>query len=143
MIDDDIPIRDANAINWAITFRCQPHRDVRIVPPPRSRSTPSLVLSTTAAGPVRQAGGVRRCSSTRRASGPIRRLSLPRREYMEQAASLWEQLGLGPLQLNEPWFGYPLGAWDDEVAEEAARAVEGRHWETGDAAEATRQKIDQ
>ncbi len=31
VIDDDIPIRDANAINWAISFRCQPHRDARIV----------------------------------------------------------------------------------------------------------------
>ena len=43
VIDDDIPIRDANAINWAISFRSQPHRDFQIVPATQLSLDPSLV----------------------------------------------------------------------------------------------------
>jgi UbiD family decarboxylase len=142
VIDDDIPIRDANAINWAISFRCQPHRDARIVRATQLALDPSLVPSTDrrSAQFDKLEASALLIDATRKWAYPP--LSLPRREYMEHARERWDQLGLGPLQLNEPWFGYPLGAWTEEVAEEAARAVEGRYFETGEQARATRQKIE-
>ncbi|HWP28090.1 MAG TPA: UbiD family decarboxylase, partial [Chloroflexota bacterium] len=73
---------------------------------------------------------------------PYPPLSLPAREYMERARQRWDALGLGPLQLAEPWYGYPLGAWPPEVQEEAALAVQGRYAEVGERARATRQKLE-
>jgi UbiD family decarboxylase len=141
VIDDDIPIRDANAINWAISYRCQPHRDARIVRATQLALDPSLVPP----GERRSAqfdkieASALLIDATRK--WPYPPLSLPRREYMERARARWEALGLGPLQLAEPWFGYPLGAWDPEVEEEAALAVQGRYQEVGERNRATRQKI--
>jgi UbiD family decarboxylase len=142
VVDEDIPIRDANAINWAISFRCQPHRDVRIVPATQLALDPSLVPP----GDRRSAqfdkleASALLIDATRKWAYPP--LSLPAREYMERALARWNALGLGPLQLAEPWYGYPLGAWPPEVQEEAALAVQGRYREVGERARATRQKLE-
>ncbi len=142
VIDDDIPIRDANAINWAISFRSQPHRDARVVRATQLALDPSLVPP----GERRSAqfdkieASALLIDATRKWAYPP--LSLPRREYMEHARERWDQLGLGPLQLAEPWFGYPLGAWDDDVEEEAALAAQGRYLEVGERNRATRQRIE-
>jgi 4-hydroxy-3-polyprenylbenzoate decarboxylase len=62
---------------------------------------------------------------------PFPPISLPKREYMERARQLWQELEFPPLTLESPWFGYSLGDWDDEWEEEAQMAVEGRYLETG------------
>jgi hypothetical protein len=41
-------------------------------------------------------------------------------------------LELPPLQLKSPWFGYNLGSWSEEDAADAARAVRGEHYRTGE-----------
>ncbi len=38
-------------------------------------------------------------------------ISLPKREYMERAKVIWEELGLPKLKPETPWFGYSLGEW--------------------------------
>ena len=38
-------------------------------------------------------------------------LALPKRDYMERAKGIWEELGLPPLRPQPPWFGYSLGDW--------------------------------
>jgi 4-hydroxy-3-polyprenylbenzoate decarboxylase len=142
VIDDDIPIRDANAINWAISFRCQPHRDARIVQATQLALDPSLVPP----GERRSAqfdkieASALLIDATRKWAYPP--LSLPKREYMEHARQRWDELGLGPLQLSEPWFGYPLGSWDADVEEEADLAVKGDWREVGARTETTRTKVD-
>ncbi len=62
---------------------------------------------------------------------------------MEHARERWDQLGLGELNITGPWFGYNLGAWTDEMEEEAALAVQGCYWETGERNAATRQKYEE
>jgi UbiD family decarboxylase len=142
VIDDDIPIRDANAINWAISFRCQPHRDARIVQATQLALDPSLVPP----GERRSAqfdkieASALLIDATRKWAYPP--LSLPKREYMEHARQRWDELGLGPLQLSEPWFGYPLGSWDADVEEEADLAVKGGWRDVGARTETTRTKVD-
>ena len=58
-------------------------------------------------------------------------VSLPRRDFMEHARTMWEKLGLPALHPRQPWYGYNLGAWEDENEQEARLAVEGRYYETG------------
>ena len=41
-------------------------------------------------------------------------LALPKREYMERARELWDDLGLPALNPESPWHGYSLGDWSDE-----------------------------
>ena len=52
-------------------------------------------------------------------------VALPKREYMEHAKDLWEQLGLPPLKPELPWHGYELGDWSAEWDTLAARAAAG------------------
>ncbi|MET0691006.1 MAG: hypothetical protein ABWZ38_08230, partial [Candidatus Binatia bacterium] len=59
-------------------------------------------------------------------------VSLPKREYMERAKQLWERLELPKLKPQEPWFGYNLGLWSEEDESEAALAVQGEHYQTGE-----------
>ena len=52
-------------------------------------------------------------------------ISLPKREYMERAKAIWEELGLPPLKPESPWHGYSLGEWCDEFDDEAQLAAQG------------------
>ena len=63
---------------------------------------------------------------------PYPPISLPKKEYMENARKIWEELGLPKLNPQPPWFGYSLGQWDEELEQEAKRAVEGDHFINGE-----------
>jgi len=63
---------------------------------------------------------------------PFPPISLPKREFMERARGIWEELGLPALKPKNPWFGYSLGDWNAELDEEAALAVRGEYWATGE-----------
>ncbi len=58
-------------------------------------------------------------------------ISLPKREYMERARAIWEELGLPPLKPEAPWHGYSLGEWSNELEQAAQLAVSGEYFETG------------
>jgi 4-hydroxy-3-polyprenylbenzoate decarboxylase len=58
-------------------------------------------------------------------------ISLPRREYMEGARKIWEELGLPTLRPEMPWYGYDLGEWTEHLEAQAQRAVQSEYWETG------------
>jgi len=62
---------------------------------------------------------------------PFPPVSLPAKEYMENAKKIWEELDLPRLKPQAPWFGYSLGQWNEELAEEARLAVEGKWQLTG------------
>jgi 4-hydroxy-3-polyprenylbenzoate decarboxylase len=61
-------------------------------------------------------------------------VSLPRKEYMDRAREIWEQLQYPPLTPRQPWYGYELGDWSDRDREEAQWAVEGKYFLTGERA---------
>ena len=67
-------------------------------------------------------------------------ISLPKREYMERAKVIWEELGLPKLKPEAPWFGYSLGDWSAELDEAAKRATRGDYFETGKQLEKRRRK---
>jgi len=51
-----------------------------------------------------------------------------------------EEIGLPELTPRKPWFGYSLGAWTAEDEEEAAMAVCGEYFITGEDAKKRRVK---
>ena len=57
--------------------------------------------------------------------------TLPKREYMERARVIWEELGLPKLKPESPWFGYSLGEWSEEFEHAADLAVRGDYFKTG------------
>lgn len=122
-VDEDINPHDPVAVTWAITHRSQPHRDVRIV---KDRPFGATPIGTVLSHPSNRYDSVESSlliDATRKADFPP--VSLPKREYMERARQIWEELGLPPLSPEPPWFGYTLGLWPEELDGEAARAAEG------------------
>ncbi|MDP6560728.1 MAG: hypothetical protein QF619_11535, partial [Candidatus Binatia bacterium] len=54
---------------------------------------------------------------------------------------IWEELGLPKLEPQQPWHGYYMGLWPEELEEEAKIAAEGRQDEIGKRLEATRIEV--
>jgi 4-hydroxy-3-polyprenylbenzoate decarboxylase len=61
--------------------------------------------------------------------GPFPPVGLPKRPFMERALEIWEEEGLGPLRLRNPWFGYPLGLWNAADDEWAERVTQGNYFQ--------------
>ncbi len=59
---------------------------------------------------------------------------------MERAKQIWEEEGLPALTPKVPWFGYSLGFWEKEHAEEAELALKGEYYQTGEKFAARRTK---
>ena len=110
-------------------------RDVRMIPTHDNALDPSI------ADPAVESTSNRFRKKETRAScmmidatrkWPYPPTSLPKREYMEGALKIWEELGLPSLHLKVPWYGVNLGYWPKEQEEEALLAVTGRYYETGE-----------
>ncbi len=63
---------------------------------------------------------------------PLPPLSLPKKEFMDEALRIWQEEGLPKLQLKEPWWGINLGNWNEEWEELAKAAVEGDCYKAGE-----------
>ena len=135
VVDDDIDPRDTESIVWAITYRLQPHRDMKV-------KGMGLVSADWSAFPpgTGDPGGfqsgepemkvsVMLLNATRK--WPYPPVSLPPKDIMEGVIPIWRELGLPPLQLRTPWYGYDLGWWSDAEKEAGMLALQGRHYETG------------
>ena len=115
-VDEDIEPRNADAVFWAMSYRCNPAVDISVVPyrepghGPRTSDKPELDSALLIDATMKH---------------PMPPLALPKREYMEKAKALWEQLGLPPLKPESPWFGYSLGDWTEEWDRNALTAARG------------------
>jgi UbiD family decarboxylase len=130
-VNDDIDPDNADALLWAMAYRMNPVEDVRALPH-RGQGH----------GPKREHGGEEDSTllidATMKENLPP--LALPKREYMERAKAIWDELGLPGLRPQPPWFGYSLGDWLPEWDDAARRAVEGRYLENGRISEARKRK---
>ena len=121
-VNDDIDPENSDAIFWAMSYRCQPQHDVRILPrkdpghgprgPKDDGEQASVLIDATLKGDY----------------PPV---SLPKKEFMVHAREIWERLGLPKLKPQAPWYGYSLGDWPEEFERQAEMAVKGDYWETG------------
>jgi 4-hydroxy-3-polyprenylbenzoate decarboxylase len=130
-VNDDIDPDNADAILWAMSYRANPSLDFHILPHrdqghgPRSKRNGGQDASVL-------------IDATLKEDFPP--ISLPKREYMERAKVIWEELGLPKLKPESPWFGYSLGEWPLEMEEGAKRAAQGDYFETGKRQEKRRRK---
>jgi UbiD family decarboxylase len=115
-VDEDIDTQNADAVFWAMSYRCNPAEDTQIV-----RHRESGHVPRTTGEPV--ADSALLIDATMKEAMPP--IALPKREFMENAKALWERLGLPPLRPEAPWFGYSLGDWTDEWDKNALDATRG------------------
>ncbi len=130
-VDEDIDPRDADAVQWAMSYRMQPHRDIEIRDIKVSTGL-DFSLARPSARPevVAAKASAILIDATRKWEYPP--TSLPRKEFMEKAHEIWRELQLPELELKQPWFGYNLGSWSEEDQANAERAIRGEHYLTGD-----------
>jgi 4-hydroxy-3-polyprenylbenzoate decarboxylase len=121
-VNEDIDPENADAIFWALAYRMNPVEDLQPIPH-RGQGH----------GPKREHGGEEDSTLLMDATmkGDMPPLALPKREYMERARAIWEELGLPGLRPQPPWFGYSLGDWLPQWDAAAKRAVEGDYLENG------------
>ena len=121
-VNDDIDPENADALLWAMAYRMNPVEDVQ-----------SLAHRGQGHGPKREHGqeedSTLLMDATMKSDMPP--LALPKKEYMDRAKAIWQELGLPALRPQPPWFGYSLGDWLPQWDEAAKRAVEGRYLENG------------
>src|SRR5437773_1952071 len=122
-VNDDIDPDNADALLWAMSYRANPDLDLQILRHrdqghgPRSKRNNGEDASVLIDATMKE---------------DFRPISLPKREYMERAKAIWEELGLPKLKPESPWFGYSLGEWPDELERAAELAVKGDYFETGE-----------
>ena len=121
-VNEDIDPENCDAVFWAMSYRANPILDVQILPH-RSRGH----------GPRTDRGGGEDATMLIDATlkGDMPPLALPKREYMEEAREIWEELGLPALRPQSPWHGYSLGDWTEDWDAAAARAANGGYQENG------------
>lgn len=133
-VDEDIDPDNMDAVMWAMSYRMKPHQDMEIIKgmvkghaPPFSGASDSKDVASHA-DPANESSLLINAILKE----PFPPVSLPKKEYMERALQIWQELGLPRVTPQSPWYGYSLGQWDDELAEEADLAVRGDHYKTGD-----------
>ena len=121
-VNEDIDPDNADALLWAMSYRANPALDLQILPHrdqghgPRSRRNGGEDASVL-------------IDATMKEDFPP--ISLPKREYMERAREIWEELKLPALKPETPWFGYSLGEWSEQLDAAADAAVRGDYFEYG------------
>ena len=121
-VDDDIDPDNADALFWAMSYRCQPQHDLKVVPHKDPGHGPR--------GP-RDGGESAAVLIDATLKGTYAPVALPKREFMEHARAIWERLGLPPLTPQSPWHGYDLGHWPPELARQAEMAARSEYFELG------------
>ena len=113
-VNEDIDPDNLDAVFWAMSYRANLAEDCELMrhrplghgPKSGADEDATLLIDATLKADM----------------APV---ALPKREYMEHAKELWEQLGLPPLKPEAPWHGYELGDWSAEWDTLADRAAAG------------------
>jgi 4-hydroxy-3-polyprenylbenzoate decarboxylase len=140
-VDEDVNIRDMDSVSLAICVRTQPHRDYRIIKIPVMSTKDPYMASPDKLlikpGEKQDAGEGKMTENScllidATSKQPLPPLSLPKKEFMDEALRIWQEEGLPKLQLKEPWWGINLGAWNEEWEDLAKAAVEGDCYRAGE-----------
>jgi 4-hydroxy-3-polyprenylbenzoate decarboxylase len=117
-VSEDIDPLSLDAFLWSLAYRCNPVQDVELMPyysgVQGAQYGPDVTDSFMLIDATRKR--------------PMPPLALPRPEFMQHARALWEELDLGPLNVQSPWHGVTLGEWTDDWEKFARRAAAG-DWE--------------
>jgi 3-polyprenyl-4-hydroxybenzoate decarboxylase len=130
-VNDDIDPENADALFWAMSYRANPMLDLHILPHRDQGHGPRSLRNGG------EDASVLIDATLKEGFPPI---SLPKRQHMERAKALWEELGLPRLKPEAPWYGYSLGEWPSELDEAAERATRGEYFAYGKELEKRRRK---
>ena len=122
-VNDDIDPDNADALFWAMAYRANPALDFEILKHRDQGHGPRSLRNDGEDASVL-------IDATLKEDFPP--ISLPKREFMENARKIWEELGLPELNPQTPWHGYSLGEWSDEFDRAARLAVESDYFRTGE-----------
>jgi UbiD family decarboxylase len=122
-VNEDVDPENSDALFWAMAFRMNPAEDLQVLKhrsgghgPEREHETDeedaTLLIDAT----------------TKDVLPPF---ALPKREYMEGARKIWDEIGLPKLRPQAPWFGSPVGDWLAQWDEGGRRAATGGYLENG------------
>ena len=125
-INEDIDPTNADALLWAMSYRANASLDMHVLPHRDQGHGPRSLRNGG------QDASVLIDATLKEDFPPI---SLPKREYMERAKVIWEELGLPKLKPESPWFGYSLGEWGQEFDAMAKRATDGDYLDNAESLE--------
>jgi 4-hydroxy-3-polyprenylbenzoate decarboxylase len=130
-VNEDIDPTNADALLWAMSYRANPSLDMHVLPHRDQGHGPRSLRNGG------QDASVLIDATLKENFPPI---SLPKRQHMEHAKLIWEELGLPKLKPEQPWFGYSLGEWSEELDAAAERATRGDYLDNAKALEKRRRK---
>ena len=122
-VNEDIEAENSDALFWAMAFRMNPSEDIQI-----------LKHRSGGHGPEREHESAQEDSTLlidATSKEVLPPFALPKREYMERAGQLWDELGLPKRRPQSPWFGAPVGDWLAVWDEGGRRAATGDYLENG------------
>lgn len=122
-VDEDIDPENSDALFWAMSYRCQPQHDMKVLDPKDPGHGPR--------GP-RDNGESASVLINALLKGTYAPVALPKREFMENAKAIWERLALPPLKPETPWHGYDLGHWPAELERQARMAARSEYFALGE-----------
>ena len=131
-VDDDIDPHDFSSIMWAMGYRFQPHRDMRVVQGRTAQldqsAMPHDLETAYSASWIQNLGGPMGASAmlidATRKWGVL--AGLAAEAALHGACSRDpEELGFPDLKPRSPWFGYNLGVWPDTYREMAEAGERG------------------
>src|SRR5580704_9456012 len=121
-VDDDIDPENNDALFWAMSYRCQPQHDLKFTDRKEAGHGPRN---------PRDNGELSAVLINATLKIPFPPVALPAAQFMENARALWERLGLPKLTPQPPWHGYDLGAWTEELENQARMATRGDYYALG------------
>ncbi len=100
VVDDDIDIRDPTALQWAVSTRADPARDVRLVDDVETYLRDPAVLhrqqtDASATDQAPYASSIMVIDATLKSASPA--VALPTAEHMRAVAARWSDFGLPPI----------------------------------------------
>ena len=122
-VNDDIDPENADALFWVMSYRANPALDFEILKHRDQGHGPRSLRNDGEDASVL-------IDATLKEDFPP--ISLPKREFMENAKRIWEELGLPELNPQSPWYGYSLGEWSDEFDRAAKLATDSDYFRTGE-----------
>ena len=121
-VSEDIDPASVDAVLWSLAYRSNPIEDVQV------EAYRGCVQGFQY--------GTRASDSTMLIDATLKRqmppIALPRREFMEKARAIWEELDLPPISVPSPWYGYDLGDWSETWQRFADRTAAGQWQKNGE-----------
>jgi 4-hydroxy-3-polyprenylbenzoate decarboxylase len=137
VVDEDIDVRDPDAVSWALSYRFRPESDLELAYGRAPSLDPSAIPPGAGRGEMVYGASLLQKQQGKLLINAMRKwgyppVCLPAQSYMERALAIWSKhQELPQPKLREPWYGYELGNWSEENREQARLIAEGKYLEVG------------